>query len=85
MPASIAADARARVATADAITFASSSTVEHFVAAFGADAAPPVVASIGPVTTATAERLGLTVTVEAEVHTIPGLVAALEALFGAQP
>lgn len=70
-------DARSEVAGADAITFTSSSTVANFVAAYGLDAVPPVVASIGPVTTATARELGIEVTVEAGEHTIPGLVRAL--------
>ena len=46
-------------------------------AAFGADGLPPTVACIGPVTAATAREHGLTVDVEAPVHTIDGLVAAL--------
>jgi uroporphyrinogen III methyltransferase/synthase len=66
-----------RVASADAITFTSSSTVERFVAAAGTDAVPPVVACIGPVTADTARRLGLDVDVEAGEHTIAGLVDAL--------
>ncbi len=70
-------DTRAAVAAADAVTFTSSSTVRSFVDAFGRDAVPPVVACIGPVTAATARELGLDVTVEADPHTIPGLVAAL--------
>ena len=68
---------RAQVAGCDAVTFTSSSTVERWVEAFGTDAVPPVVACIGPVTAATARRLGLRVDVEATVHTIEGLVAAL--------
>jgi uroporphyrinogen III methyltransferase/synthase len=68
---------RAAVAGADVVTFTSSSTVQHFVAAFGTDAVPPVVACIGPVTAATARDLGLQVDVEADVHTVPGLVDAL--------
>lgn len=70
---------RAAVAAADAVTFTSSSTVSRFVEALGADAVPPVVACIGPVTAATARDLGLPVTVEAAEHTIAGLVAALRA------
>jgi uroporphyrinogen III methyltransferase/synthase len=66
-----------QVRSADAITFTSSSTVEHFVAAAGVAAVPPVVACIGPVTAATARDLGLTVDVEAAEHTIDGLVDAL--------
>ncbi|RTL09196.1 MAG: bifunctional uroporphyrinogen-III C-methyltransferase/uroporphyrinogen-III synthase, partial [Acidimicrobiia bacterium] len=75
-------DTRARVRAADAVTFTSSSTAEHFVAALGgpdaaAAGAPPVVACIGPVTAATARELGLEVTAEAAVHSIDGLVDAV--------
>jgi uroporphyrinogen III methyltransferase/synthase len=60
------------------ITFTSSSTVQNFVQAAGTDILRGVkVASIGPVTTATAKKLGLTVTVEASVYTTEGLVAAI--------
>jgi uroporphyrinogen-III synthase len=45
----------------------------------GLAAVPPVVACIGPVTAATARRHGIVVDVEAEVHTVEGLVAALVA------
>jgi uroporphyrinogen III methyltransferase/synthase len=62
---------------ADAITFTSSSTVANFVRVAGVDAVPPVVACIGPVTAATARQAGIQVTVEAEVHTVAGLVDAL--------
>ena len=77
-------ETRARVRAADAVTFTSSSTAEHFVAAMGgpdaaAEGSPPVVACIGPVTADTARRLGLTVTAEAEVHSIDGLVSAVVA------
>jgi uroporphyrinogen III methyltransferase/synthase len=68
---------RVAIENADAITFTSSSTVERFVEAMGVDAAPPVVACIGPITASTARAHGLTVDVEAEVHTVEGLVAAL--------
>ncbi len=66
-----------RVRSADVVTFTSSSTVERFVEAVGPDAVPPTVACIGPVTAGTARDLGLRVGVEAPVHTIEGLVAAL--------
>ena len=66
---------------ADAVCFTSSSTVEAFVAMVGADAVPPVVACIGPVTAATARAAGLAVTVVAEQHTVAGLVRALCAVF----
>lgn len=69
--------ARAMVASAEVVTFTSSSTVARFVEAFGAEAVPPVVACIGPITAATARDHGLRVDVEAPVHTIAGLVEAL--------
>jgi uroporphyrinogen III methyltransferase / synthase len=64
---------------AEIVTFTSSSTVTNLLAAVGGDAGavPPVVAAIGPVTAATAREHGLTVDVEAEVHTLDGLVDAL--------
>lgn len=68
-----------RVRQADTVVFTSSSTVRNFVAMFGAAAAPGTVCTISPVTSATARALGLTVTVEATDHTIPGVLAALAA------
>jgi uroporphyrinogen III methyltransferase/synthase len=85
LPVALDQDALAAVQGADAITFTSSSTVEHFVAAAGPDAAPPLVACIGPITAATARRLGLDVTVEAAVHSIDGLVDAVVAASGRMP
>ena len=79
VPAEVDDAQRALVRGADVVTFTSSSTVDHFVAAFGADAVPPVVACIGPVTAETARAHGLDVTVEAEAHTVDGLLAALAA------
>jgi len=70
---------RRAVAGADAITFTSSSTVDNFLATMGAAAVPPTVACIGPITASTARAHGLNVTVEAEVHTIDGLLDALVA------
>ncbi|HEU5300770.1 MAG TPA: uroporphyrinogen-III C-methyltransferase [Acidimicrobiia bacterium] len=69
---------RIRAGEVDAVTFTSSSTARNFCDAIGTlpDPAPPVV-SIGPVTSATARELGLTVTAEASEHTIDGLVATL--------
>jgi len=66
--------------TIDAVTFTSSSTVRHFVDLVGPDAATCgrfAAAVIGPVTAGTARELGLTVSVEAEQYTVPGLVEAL--------
>jgi uroporphyrinogen III methyltransferase/synthase len=62
---------------AHAVTFTSSSTVRAFVAAAGRHRVPPLVAVIGPATARTARELGLDVHVEAEPHTVEGLVDAL--------
>jgi len=70
-------DELAAVAAADVVTFTSSSTVRNFLAV--CDVVPPVVACIGPVTADTAREHGLRVDVEAEVHTIDGLLDALVA------
>jgi uroporphyrinogen III methyltransferase/synthase len=65
----------------DAATFTSASTVRNFATLLGLRAQPlldaAVVACIGPVTADEARRLGFTVQVEPEEHTIPGLVRAL--------
>jgi uroporphyrinogen-III synthase len=79
VPAPVTDGQRDAVATADVIAFTSSSTVERFLDAFGPGAVPPVVACIGPITAATARDRGLTVDVEAPVHTVAGLVDALVA------
>ena len=73
---------RAAIGAADAIAFTSSSTVTNYLEAVGADAVPPVVACIGPVTADTARSRGLRVDIEAEEHTIDGLVGALVAHLG---
>lgn len=78
-PATPAPAAVEAAATADAVTFTSSSTVTGFLEVAGRRALPPVVACIGPVTAATARRHGITVDAEAAVHTLDGLVAALVA------
>jgi uroporphyrinogen III methyltransferase/synthase len=69
----------------DAVTFTSSSTVEHLCDALEARAAPllakTTVASIGPVTTETARKRGIRVDAVAEESTIAGLVLALERQF----
>lgn len=64
----------------DWITFTSSSTVENLLAAVSADrlkASGARTASIGPATSTTLRKLGFEPTIEAETHTIPGLVAAI--------
>ncbi|MBX6771788.1 MAG: uroporphyrinogen-III C-methyltransferase [Chloroflexi bacterium] len=66
----------------DIATFTSSSTVRNLVALLGDRARPllssVLVACIGPITARTARDLGLTVQIEAQEHSIPGLVAAIE-------
>jgi uroporphyrinogen III methyltransferase/synthase len=68
----------------DAITFTSSSTVDNFCDALagGLPEPQPKVVSIGPVTSATARARGLHVDVEADPHTIDGVVEAVVRLLG---
>ncbi len=64
----------------DAVTFTSSSTVRSFVDLVGHEAATSgqfVAATIGPITAGTARELGLREIMEAEPHTVPGLVESL--------
>ena len=62
----------------DWITFTSSSTVTNFIEAAGVEAIQGVrVASIGPITSETARRLGVHIDVEANPHTIDGLISAI--------
>lgn len=66
------------VPKADWITFTSSSTVKNYVEVAGLDSLQGMrVASIGPVTSATARGLGITVDVEAKPYTIDGLIAQI--------
>jgi uroporphyrinogen III methyltransferase/synthase len=67
---------------ADLITFTSSSTVENFLALNLPWPAGMKVASIGPITSATARDRGLNVDVEANQHDIAGLVGAIQKFFG---
>ena len=61
------------------ITFTSSSTVKNLLALSGSKALEGIkIASIGPVTSATARESGLTVDEEAAPHTIAGLVDAIQ-------
>jgi uroporphyrinogen III methyltransferase/synthase len=65
----------------DIVTFTSSSTVENLCDLLGPRAvellARPRIASIGPITTATASGRGLRVDLTAREYTVPGLVEAL--------
>ena len=85
-PAPVAPDdvARIRSGAVDAITFTSSSTVDNFCDALGGrpvgatvPVPQPAVVSIGPITSDTARSRGLQVDIEADPHTIDGLVEAL--------
>lgn len=71
----------------DVVTFTSSSTAANFVALLGEHRAQQLlsvaaVASIGPVTSETLRRLGVSVAVEARISTIPGLVQAIQDYVG---
>ena len=65
----------------DAVTFTSSSTVENFVEMVGPDAAGLLkkvdVVTIGPLTTRTAELLGLKVAVQPPTYTLEGMLEAM--------
>jgi uroporphyrinogen III methyltransferase/synthase len=79
---SVDPDAVSRARAADAVAFTSSSTVERTVDLLGTDGVPPVVVSIGPITSGTVRAAGLTVAAEAVVHTLDGLVAAVVDVLG---
>ncbi|MGQ0561400.1 MAG: uroporphyrinogen-III synthase [Gemmatimonadota bacterium] len=67
----------------DLITFTSGSAVRYFVESMGG-AVPVPVAVIGPVTADEARQRKLDVRIEAEPHTIAGLVSAIERYFAAR-
>ncbi len=73
----------------DAVMFTASSTVENFVAMVGEDAPQRLrgvaVASIGPLTTATARRLGIEVQIEPGASTLEAMVAQMIEYFGKNP
>jgi uroporphyrinogen III methyltransferase/synthase len=73
----------------DLITFTSSSTASNFAKLAGENNLSELlgavaIASIGPVTSETIRKLGLTVTIEARESTMPGLVRAIERHFRGQ-
>jgi uroporphyrinogen III methyltransferase/synthase len=77
-----AAIARVRAGDVDVITFTSSSTVTNFCDIVGELPEPqPAVVSIGPVTSGTVRARGLRVDVEADPHTLDGVVDAVLARF----
>src|SRR4051812_26384655 len=82
LPRGSAAKVRALLNNAErrphAITFTSSSTVKNFVTMAGGSSLPGILlASIGPVTSATLRECGLKIGVQAREYTMQGLVAAL--------
>lgn len=69
----------------DMVAFTSSSTVTNFVAfceKHGIHPQDVTYASIGPITTETAQKVGMAPAVEAEAYTIDGLVEAIMAYWG---
>lgn len=69
--------ARLEAGEVDLVTLTASSTARNFVSLVGTGLGGAGVASIGPITSATARELGLPVDVEAAEHSIPGLVMAI--------
>ncbi|MGH7866746.1 MAG: uroporphyrinogen-III synthase [Candidatus Dormibacteraceae bacterium] len=66
----------------DVLTFTSSSTASHFVKLVMKEGLFPevkscLIASIGPITSATLRKLGMQVAVEAKESTVPGLIKAI--------
>ncbi len=70
---------RAAALDADAVLFASGSAARAWVAVFGPQA-PPLVVAIGPQTAAAVTSAGLKVSSTAADHSLVGLVAALESV-----
>jgi len=70
-----------RAGNVDALVISSSSTITHLVTALGVDAVPLLartrVISIGPITTQTAQQLGIAVAATATVYSVEGLVDAI--------
>ena len=71
-----------RAARADAVTFASGSAVESYLAAAGPAGVPPLVVCIGPVTADAARRAGLEVAAVAARPTLDALVDAVVTAVG---
>jgi uroporphyrinogen-III synthase len=67
---------RREIAACAVVTFTSPSTVHNFIELIGGDRVPPIVACIGPVTAEACRSHGIDVQVDADHHTIDGLVGA---------
>lgn len=84
VPATLTSDDLERLAGADVLTFASASAVRYLlaalhdagVAALPGRTLPPLIVTIGPVTSEQVRAAGLAVAAEADPHTVAGLVAA---------
>ena len=78
--------ARLEARTLDSVMLTSSSTADSLVDLLGPRAPEllqsVLIGSIGPITTATAEKRGLTVGVTATESTVAGLLGALESHYG---
>lgn len=72
----------ARLKAADAVVFTSASTVDNLVAAVGTTQLPAVTVSIGPITSTALRKHGVEPSVEAQPHTIDGILDALSRVFG---
>ena len=71
----------------DMVTFTSSSTVTNFMALLPSERAAELLkdvtlASIGPITSSTAETIGLDIQITASIYTIPGLCEAILQFYG---
>jgi uroporphyrinogen III methyltransferase/synthase len=87
-PAAVPPEAQAALAAGQVniLTFTSSATVHNFARLVGKErllelAARAVVASIGPITTATLKEYGITPQIEPAAFTIPALAAAIVEYF----
>ena len=69
------------ISEADIVTFTSASGVRAFLQSAGAAVEGLKIASIGPITSAEVRAAGFEVDVEADPHTIDGLMAAILRLF----
>lgn len=80
VPAPADPDLTGALGSCDAVTFASPSSIDGFLAAYGRELLPPIVVTIGSVTTAAALHRGIDVAGEAATASAAGIVEALEEL-----
>lgn len=74
----------AAIASADLVAFASSSAVNGFVAAVPREHWPATVATIGPISAASARDAGFVEVLEASVHNLDGLVGVVQSWAASQ-